>query len=63
MPTTNYIWDEQSYLAETDQNNVVQTVYTTEPQQYAWRRFFPVLGIEETSRAGASKSRVFQNGQ
>lgn len=34
MPTTNYIWDEQNYLAETDENNVVQTVYTNEPQQY-----------------------------
>ena len=35
MPTTtNYIWDEQNYLAETDVNNVVQTVYTNEPQQY-----------------------------
>jgi len=35
MPTTtNYIWDEQNYLAETDGSNVVQTVYTNEPQQY-----------------------------
>src|SRR5260221_14508213 len=34
MPTTNYIWDEQNYLAETDENNVVQTVYTNEPEQY-----------------------------
>jgi RHS repeat-associated protein len=34
MTTTNYIWDEQNYLAETDQNNVVQTVYTNEPKQY-----------------------------
>src|SRR5262245_65259128 len=35
MPTTtNYIWDEQNYLAETDVSNVVQTVYTNEPQQY-----------------------------
>jgi len=34
MPTTNYIWDEENLLAETDVNNVVQTVYTNEPQQY-----------------------------
>src|SRR5437899_12171651 len=35
MPTTtNYIWDEQNYLAETDVSNVVQTAYTNEPQQY-----------------------------
>ncbi len=34
MPTTNYIWDEDNLLAETDGNNVVQTVYTNEPQQY-----------------------------
>jgi len=34
MPTTNYIWDEENLLAETDASNVVQTVYTNEPQQY-----------------------------
>jgi len=35
MPTTtNYIWDEQNYLAETDGSNVVQTVYTNEPARY-----------------------------
>src|SRR5579863_8564166 len=35
MPTTtNYIWDEDNLLAEADVNNVVQTVYTNEPQQY-----------------------------
>src|SRR6266404_3432002 len=34
MPTTNYIWDEQNYLAEADENNAVQTVYTNEPQQF-----------------------------
>jgi len=34
MPTTNYIWDEENILAETDGSNVVQTVYTNEPQQY-----------------------------
>jgi len=32
--TTKYIWDEDNLLAETDVNNVVQTVYTNEPQQY-----------------------------
>jgi RHS repeat-associated protein len=32
--TTNYIWDEQNYLAETDGDNVVQTMYTNEPEQY-----------------------------
>jgi RHS repeat-associated protein len=35
MPTTtNYIWDEDNLLAETDVNNVVQTVYTNEPEKY-----------------------------
>jgi len=34
MPTTNYIWDEDNLLAETDGSNVVQTVYTNEPQEY-----------------------------
>jgi RHS repeat-associated protein len=34
MPTTNYIWDDENYVAETDGNNVVQTVYTNEPEQY-----------------------------
>jgi RHS repeat-associated protein len=35
MPTTtNYIWDEQNYLAEADGTNTIQTVYTNEPQQY-----------------------------
>src|SRR5262245_46725644 len=35
MPTTtNYIWDEQNYLAETDGTNTIQTVYTNEPEQY-----------------------------
>src|SRR5262249_35082536 len=34
MPTTNYIWDEQNYLAEADGSNTIQTVYTNEPQQY-----------------------------
>src|SRR5437762_3499272 len=34
MPTTtNYIWDEDNLLAETDGSDVVQTVYTNEPQQ------------------------------
>jgi RHS repeat-associated protein len=34
MPTTNYIWDEENLLAEADGSNIVQTVYTNEPQQY-----------------------------
>src|SRR5262245_48636099 len=35
MPTTtNYIWDEQNYLAEADGSNTIQTVYTNEPEQY-----------------------------
>src|SRR5262249_26769550 len=35
MPTTtNYIWDENNLLAETDGSNVVQTVYTNEPELY-----------------------------
>src|SRR5258708_15551493 len=34
MPTTNYIGDEDNLLAETDGSNVVQTVYTNEPEQY-----------------------------
>ncbi|MCY2964003.1 MAG: hypothetical protein NT069_10230, partial [Planctomycetota bacterium] len=32
--TTNFIWDEQNYLAEADGSNIVATVYTSEPQQY-----------------------------
>jgi RHS repeat-associated protein len=32
--TTNYIWDEDNLLAEADGSNVVQTVYTNEPEQY-----------------------------
>ena len=34
MSTTNFIWDEQNYLAETDANNVVQAVYTNEPELF-----------------------------
>jgi len=34
MPVTKYIWDEDNLLAETDGSNVVQTVYTNEPEQY-----------------------------
>jgi RHS repeat-associated protein len=35
MPTTtHYIWDEDNLLAETDGSNLVQTVYTNEPQEY-----------------------------
>jgi RHS repeat-associated protein len=34
MTTTNYIWDEQNYLAESDATNTINTVYTNEPAQY-----------------------------
>jgi hypothetical protein len=34
MTVTNFIWDEQHYLAETDGSNAEQVVYTNEPQQY-----------------------------
>jgi RHS repeat-associated protein len=35
MPTTtNYIWDEANYLAETDGTNTINVVYTNYPQQY-----------------------------
>src|SRR5262249_31828338 len=34
MPTTNYIWDKQNYLAEADGSSTIQTVYTNEPEQY-----------------------------
>src|SRR5579862_9607132 len=35
MPTTtNYIWDEENYLAEADATNAINFVYTNEPQQY-----------------------------
>jgi RHS repeat-associated protein len=35
MPTTtNYIWDEQNYLAESDGTNAINVVYTNEPQRY-----------------------------
>jgi RHS repeat-associated protein len=35
MPTTtNYIWDEHNYLAESDATNAINVVYTNEPQQY-----------------------------
>jgi RHS repeat-associated protein len=35
MPTTtNYIWDEQNYLAESDATNSINVVYTNEPQEY-----------------------------
>jgi RHS repeat-associated protein len=34
MPTTtNYIWDEDNYLAESDGNNTINVVYTNEPQR------------------------------
>jgi RHS repeat-associated protein len=32
--TTNFIWDEQNILEETDQNNLVQAIYTLEPVEY-----------------------------
>src|ERR1700687_799638 len=34
MTTTNYLWDEQNYLAESDATNTINVVYTNEPQQY-----------------------------
>src|SRR6266704_5739182 len=34
MTTTNYLWDEQNYLAEADATNTINVVYTNEPQQY-----------------------------
>src|SRR5579859_3452429 len=35
MPTTtNYIWDDQNYLAEADGTNTINVVYTNEPEQY-----------------------------
>jgi RHS repeat-associated protein len=34
MTTTNYIWDEQNLLAESDATNTINVVYTSEPQQY-----------------------------
>jgi YD repeat-containing protein len=32
--TKKFIWDEQNYLAETDENNDTQVVYTNEPRVY-----------------------------
>jgi RHS repeat-associated protein len=35
MPTTtNYIWDDENYLAESDVTNTINVVYTNEPRQY-----------------------------
>src|SRR5258708_3192109 len=34
MTTTNFIWDEQNYLAEADATNTINVVYRKEPQQY-----------------------------
>src|SRR5579872_485604 len=35
MPTTtNYIWDDQNYLAESDATNTINDVYTNEPERY-----------------------------
>lgn len=51
MPTTNYIWDEENILAEIDQNNVVQTVYTNEPEPHG--------NLVSTRIAGASSYHQF----
>jgi hypothetical protein len=32
--TKKFIWDQQNYLAETDENNDTQVDYTNEPQVY-----------------------------
>jgi RHS repeat-associated protein len=32
--TTAFIWDSENYLAETDDQNEIQAVYTNEPRQY-----------------------------
>ncbi len=32
--TKKFVWDEQNYLAETDENNDTQVVYTNEPRLY-----------------------------
>jgi RHS repeat-associated protein len=32
--TTKFIWDEQNYLAESDATNMINVVYTNEPQEY-----------------------------
>src|SRR5579872_4078014 len=35
MPTTtNYIWDDENYLAESDATNTINVVYTNEPRPY-----------------------------
>jgi RHS repeat-associated protein len=34
MTTTNYIWDEENLLAESDATNTINVVYTNEPQQF-----------------------------
>ncbi len=34
MVTTNYIWDDDNLLAEADQADTINAVYTNEPQQY-----------------------------
>jgi RHS repeat-associated protein len=47
MTTTNYIWDEQNYLAESDGTNTINTVYTNEPRRY---------GDLISSRIGAATS-------
>jgi RHS repeat-associated protein len=34
MPVTKYIWDDENLLAEADGTNMINVVYTNEPQQY-----------------------------
>ena len=33
MPVTNYVWDEDQYLMETDETNTTQAVFTNEPDE------------------------------
>ncbi len=34
MPVTNYVWDGDQYLMETDETNTTQAVFTNEPDEY-----------------------------
>jgi RHS repeat-associated protein len=34
MPVTKYIWDDQNYLAEADDADTTNVVYTNEPEQF-----------------------------
>jgi RHS repeat-associated protein len=48
MPnTTNYIWDEMNFLAEADGTNMINVVYTNEPQQYG--NLVSIRGANTTS--------------